>query len=750
MVFRGSAHVRRTPDRGGVVSPSILGPRRSENGADVQIGIYADVDPNIIDGSSIWLLSLAQMLSLDWKREISVVLKSGIEREHVLAPLYAIENVALIEPQSTGRLEPGEAVQTLEELDQARSLDVIILRGYRICYEAALSERLRGRIWPYLTDIPQSVEAVTPADEDALEAIAGASPKILCQTEELRSFIEAMAPGSPGKCLLLPPMVPPGFYRANEARANGWGDPNWRLFYAGKFAPMWGFLELVEQFKVLKAEFPDAELHVAGDKIHDPPADPHFAPKVKAALESTAGVVWHGGVSRGDLPALMSRMDVALSVRDSAMNSSLELSTKLLEYGAAGVPVVCNRTRKHEVLFGSEYPLFVEDLSEVSEVLGRAFLETSVWSRAREVCARVAEGFSFARVEALLARSLKVSAGEGGCHDRSGVRKRVVVAGHDLKFFSEIEDYLEKSGCEVRRDLWSSHANNDSTKSGELLEWADVIICEWCLGNAAWYSQYKRSAQSLIVRFHRQEMETHFPERVDPEGVDAFVFVSDAYRRMARDRYGWPEASSVVIPNGVHPEILDRPKMPGATFNLGLLGYIPKRKRVDRALHVLERLRTLDERFSLYVKGKFPTDVKWLWEREAERKFFEEQFERVSKSPLLREAVTFESFSANVAAWYQKVGFVLSTSDSESFHVALANGMSSRAVPVVFPWEGAAELYGTEWVCEGEGAAVRFVEDCVRGSEWSECGEKAREQVVERYAIDSVLTQWLELIREVG
>lgn len=716
----------------------------------MQIGIYADVDPNIIDGSSIWLLSLAQTLSLDWKRGISVVLKCGVEREHVLATLYDIDNVRLIEPRTLGRLEPGDAVQTLEGLDESVSLDVIILRGYRVCYEAAQSERLRGRLWPYMTDIPQRVDDMTPSDEEALEAIATGSVNILCQTEELRSFVEAMAPGSSGKCLLLPPMVPPAFYSAKESRSSGTATATQRLFYAGKFAPMWGFLEVVEQFKVIRAEFRDAELHVAGDKIHDPPEDREFAPRVRAALESTAGLVWHGGVSREELPALMSGMDVALSVRDNAMDLSRELSTKLLEYGAAGVPVVCNRTPMHERLFGSEYPLFVRDFSEMSEVVGRAFADTDVWSRAREICGRVAEGFSFSRVESSLARSLRVATGEKRCGDRSRLRKRVVVAGHDLKFFSQIEDYLGKSGCEVRRDVWSSHAKNDLATSQELLEWADVIICEWCLGNAAWYSQFKQSGQRLIVRFHRQEMETRFPERLDPGNVDAFVFVSNAYQRMAQNRYGWPEERLVVIPNGVHPEILDRPKMPGAVFNLGLLGYIPRRKRLDRALHILERLRSLDERFSLYVKGKFPADVKWLWERDSERRFFEDQFERVCRSPLLREAVSFESFGTNVSAWYQKIGFVLSTSDSESFHVGLADGMSSRAVPLLFPWEGAAELYGSEWLCEGEDTAIRFVEDCVRGSQWSECGEKARDQVVGRYPIDFVLGEWLELVRGIG
>lgn len=65
-----------------------------------------------------------------------------------------------------------------------------------------------GRIWAYLTDIPQSAAEMTAEAAQDLARIAEASRQLLCQTEELRCFIEAWVPEACGKCVLYPPSVP--------------------------------------------------------------------------------------------------------------------------------------------------------------------------------------------------------------------------------------------------------------------------------------------------------------------------------------------------------------------------------------------------------------------------------------------------------------------------------------------------------------------------------------------------------------
>src|SRR5256884_7819522 len=95
--------------------------------------------------------------------------------------------------------------------------------------------------------------------------IATASRYLLCQTEELRCFLEGSIPAACGKCVLLPPMLA-DLPSARGAEAAG---APLRLVYTGKFATRWNTLEMTELPALLAARRGASELHMAGDKIHD-------------------------------------------------------------------------------------------------------------------------------------------------------------------------------------------------------------------------------------------------------------------------------------------------------------------------------------------------------------------------------------------------------------------------------------------------------------------------------------------------
>ena len=54
--------------------------------------IYADVNMNVIDGSSIWLASITEAIA-EHAGQIHLLLKSNISRETVLHPLLSKENI---------------------------------------------------------------------------------------------------------------------------------------------------------------------------------------------------------------------------------------------------------------------------------------------------------------------------------------------------------------------------------------------------------------------------------------------------------------------------------------------------------------------------------------------------------------------------------------------------------------------------------------------------------------------------------
>jgi len=66
--------------------------------------------------------------------------------------------------------------------------------------------------------------------------------------------------------------------------------------------------------------------------------------------------------------------DIGLSWRHPELDASLELSTKVLEFGQLGLPVILNRTPMHEDLLGADYPLFAASLDDVADVAALAGL----------------------------------------------------------------------------------------------------------------------------------------------------------------------------------------------------------------------------------------------------------------------------------------------------------------------------------------------------------------------------------------
>jgi glycosyltransferase involved in cell wall biosynthesis len=288
-------------------------------------------------------------------------------------------------------------LDALERLDRERGFDFVFLRGAAICAEAARRKAFPGRLWSYYLT-PHDFE---PGQEvDQLRLIASASDRIFCQTEPIRDLALAVIPDAEKKLVLLPPMIPEVKGR-EDGRKRGAGL---KLVYAGKFAPEYYFLEVIETFKRLLRDQPDAELHLVGDKIHNPPEDPSFKPAVEAAIAETQNLVWHGGVSRDEVVALLGQADVALSVRHPMMDK--ELATKVLEYGAAGCAVILNRTALYEKLLGADYPLFATDPGQILAVLKQVARNTDLREEAAERCAVAARQYTFERVGEQLEEAL--------------------------------------------------------------------------------------------------------------------------------------------------------------------------------------------------------------------------------------------------------------------------------------------------------------------------------------------------------
>ncbi len=722
---------------------------------DVRIAVYGDMNLNVIDGSSIWLQSVVTALSRQPRNAVTVVLRAGEQRDLLTAPLRRLPGVTVVSPVDEGRV-PGpemsrnQALDELERLDAQQRFDLFILRGFALSRGAAArkSRVLAGRMCPYLTDIPQRPEELTPEVVDQLKAIAAASRYLLCQTEALRTHLESWIPGIAGKAILLEPMIPdqlPARCPAPAPLADG--EPL-RLIYVGKYAPLWNTLEMTQATAELRAAGMAVELHMIGDKIHRPRDDAGWYERMERALTGTPGVHWHHARSREETLAMLADHHVALGWRAPGLDDSMELSTKLLEYGAVGIPALVNRTPMHEELLGADYPLFAGSRAEFDRVVAAA-RDPAVRRLAVERCAAASRGFASSAVGARLQAYIDRAVPRRDLRASGRPPLRVLVPCHDFKFFGRIQEHLAGiRGVELRLDAWRQIDQHDTARSQELLDWADVILCEWCANNAVWYSRHLKPGKKLLVRLHRFELFGQYVQDLDLSKVDRIAFVGDYYRDEAITRLGWPRDKLTVIPNWVDTRMLDRPKHQGACFNLGFIGFVPRLKRLDRALTVLERLRAVDERFQLHVKGKPAWEHWWIWHKPEEESYYRELFQRINTSPLLQGAVHFDGFGADVAAWLRKIGFVLSTSDLESFHLAAAEGMASRAVALMLPWGGVEAIYPGEWILPDEDRMAATILDLVDAGAWEPDGERARKHIEASYTVERVCADWERLVLE--
>ena len=190
---------RTSPD-----APAETGPPSSPRaGEDPVVLLYGDVDLNVLDGSAVWLGSMAET----WVAagaEVHVQLKAHERRDVLTAGLRALAGVTLHE----ARPEPGKdqmdrprAVGVLEELAERVHPDVVMVRGIHLCAEAARRGVFPGRLWSYVTELGYPATSAAPVNMKTVREVAAASRVMLAQTEDARAVLEAFVPEAAGRTL---------------------------------------------------------------------------------------------------------------------------------------------------------------------------------------------------------------------------------------------------------------------------------------------------------------------------------------------------------------------------------------------------------------------------------------------------------------------------------------------------------------------------------------------------------------------
>ncbi|EWG09048.1 hypothetical protein, partial [Cytobacillus firmus] len=178
----------------------------------------------------------------------------------------------------------------------------------------------------------------------------------------------------------------------------------------------------------------------------------------------------------------------------------------------------------------------------------------------------------------------------------------ILIAGHDLKFAKHIIDFLkDNKKYKLRIDKWLSHTDHDINKSKELLNWAEIIFCEWGLGNAVWYSNNKTRDQKLIIRMLGQERLSSLPQKIKYNNVNHIIFISPHLRQSLIKIFNIPISKTSIIYNLVDSTHFSKPKRKGSIYNLGIVGVSPKLKRLDLAIEIFNKLWMKNSKYHLYM-----------------------------------------------------------------------------------------------------------------------------------------------------
>jgi len=669
----------------------------------LRILIYGDMNLNIIDGSSVWLTSLCRLLRLEPLCKLDLLLKCPRTEDELFNEIQDIETLDLIDPGSVEvsgisnrlRLTPTDAAKCINALHGQRHYDLVIVRGFQVSHELSATRCARITV-PYITDFESRPGKMNRAEKERLLYIHDRTPCMFAQTDRATEFLSHELGIESKRLHLLYPMIPDLAGTEPTFRV-----ANYSLAYIGKFAQPWYIENVIQALEVIRRQAPHVTLNVAGNKFH---SDVERRKRwLIGQLENNPSINWVGGVSRSQAQALIEQSDIGVSWRSRSIDNddALEVSTKLLEYGRSGKPVLLRRTRLHEDLLGPDYEAFVESEEDFVSVTLRLFEEPELYERCARRAYEAAKPYTFSARHAALRPFFS---------QFRPPRTRLLIAGHDLKFIQPaIKHFEDHPAIDLRIDQWKGHDMHDEDWSLQCVQWADVVFCEWGLGNAVWYSDHIRPEQKLVVRMHGQERLTQYPLQYELSGIDRIVTVSPYMYELFHHLFSLPRDKFRIVPNMVDTVPLDRPKVgEDVQFNIGIAGILPRLKRPDLAVDILEALCQSDSRYRLFVKSRKPSELDWLMNRPEERQYYE-QFGIRLKSPELRDRIVFEPHGDDMAEWFQKIGYILSTSEFESFHLTPIEGMASGTVPVIMDWPGSRSVHDERFIFGGKDEAVAFI-----------------------------------------
>ena len=689
-----------------------------------KILLYGDLTLNIVDGSSVWLSSVAKLLSQDKNNVVDILLKDKLTSNVLANELLYKDNVNLVDAcefiPKTYFVDSSNIVKIMTAADKLRDYSCIIVRGFEVVQKIVKNDHLASKLIPYLTNFCHDKDKITNSEKQKLSFIYNRVNQFFVQTVQMGDYLKDVLGVHGEKFQILNPMIFKDSIKSLEKKKKS-------IVYAGKLAREWNILELIEIMDRLYKIDSEITLHMISGKVNRDLAD--MQNKIFSKLSSMPNVVFYGSLPKNETTEIINSCELGYSFRSTSIDNdgSLELSSKVLEYCFCGVPLILRKTRMHSDVLGEDYPLYTESVDECVEKILDYFSNTEKYKEFKETLPQKVERFSPENVYKNVSLALEKFPSK---------KMRLLISGHDLKFIKPLFPYFETEfELTVQENPEYTYLNIKESK--KLLKKADIVWCEWLLLNAQWYSNNVRSFQKLFIRAHKFEIAKYYGSKVKWENVDKLITVAYFWQEQFIEKFHVPREKVQVINNFIDVESYSTEKEDGYKYNIGMIGILPKLKGFDRAIDILKELKENDSRYKLYVAGKRPEEFPNTWNVPEQKKYYLDVFKKIEDLELTDSVIYSGWVKTN--DFLKNIGYTLSLSDKtfpESFHVAPFEGMASGGVGLAIYWDGIEYVYPEEVIEKSPSDIAKRILDLNGNDEkYSELSAKSKNFVKDNYDI---------------
>lgn len=322
-------------------------PRNTKN--NDYILIFADLNFNVIDGSTIWLFNTIELLEND----NNIILVSPINMNNETYEKLKNRKIMIVEPRNIHRDAFNNILETINNIDKNLKIKKILLRCPKHYEEIVKDyENISRKGYFYSTKY-------FPAFRK--------NNKIICQTKLIRNlYIDQEHP----KCntyLMYPPIK-----ISNISNISNLCDKigialdvsemkEIKLFYSGTIRSEENIEKIFKIYDKLSQLDKNTYLTIFYGKIH---GSSIYVKKMKELFdkyEKLENVTIKKNVSRDAIINAIQESTIGFCIRDMSSSECLEISTKVLEYVGNGLPCITNNSRINKMFLGKDYPYFISE-----------------------------------------------------------------------------------------------------------------------------------------------------------------------------------------------------------------------------------------------------------------------------------------------------------------------------------------------------------------------------------------------------